>query len=349
MPLLPPEADPLQEGVRVGKLRLTGPSIEVEEQRATPNDWESYDRTVLRLFGGRLEGRRKPKRAEAYLELGAALQDQGKLTEAEDALRQAIYHFAGDPKTAERQALTLARLGAVLDARDEAQEANAAWRLARRLDPEVEIAGAGPIAALLDARGPLDILASTTGGTVVRSAKTLAGALDGLHRRIWLSYQIAGAPDGDLHTLEARFRGSRDLIFPGWARSSTPESVSAARIRRLLAGEPTGGELKFEIEDLSVQGLGLGRRGELQVALEPIGDTDDEAESDMNAVLRFSLGVGGPDVEPTVEHRPLGSQEGRDSWTYSVGFEMPEDRSWLAVLVEDLETGAWGGRLIEIP
>ena len=349
MPLLPPEADPLKEGVRVGKLRLTGPSIEAEEQRATPNDWESYDRTVLRLFGGRLEGRRKPKRAEAYLELGAALHDQGKLPEAEDALRQAIYHFAGDPKTAERQALTLARLGAVLDARGESQEANAAWRLARRLDPEVEVAGTGPIAALLDARGPLDILAHTTGGAVVSSAKTLAGALDGLQRRIWLTYQIAGVPDGELHALEARFKGSRSLIYPGWARSSTPESVSAARVRRLLAGEPTGGELTLDAEFMTAAGLGPDRRGELQVAFEPIGGTNDDSESEAHAVLRLSLGVGGPDVDPTVEHRPLGLQARPGTWTYSLGFEMPEDRSWLAVLVEDLETGAWGGRLIEVP
>ena len=346
LPMLPPEADPLKEGVRIGKLRLTGPSVRVERQHATPTDWEEYDRTVLRLFGARLEGKRKPKRAEAYLELGAALHDQGKLAEAEDALRQAIYHFAGDPKTAERQAVAFARLGAVLQAREETQEANAALRLARRLDPGVEIAGSGPIAALLAPTAPLESLARTTGGSVVRSDRDLAGALEGLNRRVWLTYQVAGLPDGDLHAIEARYKSSRGLIYPAWARSSTPESVSAARARRLLAGEPTGGDLAFDARFPGQE------PGEVHLELEPPGiEAGGEVTADAasDTVLRLTLGVGGPDVEPTVEHRRLGSQTGRDIWSYRVGFEMPEDRSWLAVLVEDLETGIWGGQLIEVP
>ncbi len=343
LPLLPPEGDPLKEGIRIGKLRLTGPSVEVETQRATPNDWEEFDRTVLWLGGARLEGKRKPKRAEAYLELGAALQVQGKHAEAEDALRQAIYHFAGDPKTAERQAEAFALLGAVLAAREKSQEANAALRLARRLDPDVEVAGAGPIAALLDPAAPLETLARATAGGVVQSAKDLAGALEGLRRRVWLSYQVAGPADGELHALEARYRPSRrQLAYPAWARSSTPQSLSAARARRLLAGEPTGGTLAFTAE--------FQRRGEVHLTVEPPASRDSgEAEGTIQTLLRLSLGVGGPDVDASVEHRRLGSQIGDDARTYRVGFEMPEDRSWLAVVVEDLESGVWGGRLIEVP
>ncbi len=345
LPLLPPEGDPLKEGIRIGKLRLTGPSVEVQRQPATPLDWEEYDRTVIWLAGGRFEGKRKPKRAEAYLELGAALHDQGKLAEAEDALRQAIYHFAGDPKTAERQAVAFARLGAVLSAREEAQEANAALRLARRLDPSVELASAGPIAALLGPQTPLETLARITAGGVVRSAKDLAGALEGLRRRVWLSYQVAGPADGELHTLEARYQASRRrLAFPGWARSSTPESLSAARTRRLLGGELTGGTLVLTAE--------FHRRGEIHLELESPATQSaaEEPPADgTQTLLRLTLGVGGPDVDPAVEHRRLGSQAGSEKWSYRVGFEMPEDRSWLAVVVEDFETGVWGGRLIEVP
>jgi hypothetical protein len=49
-----------------------------------------------------------------------------------------------------------------------------------------------------------------------------------------------------------------------------------------------------------------------------------------------------------VEHRRLGLQSGSAPWSYQVGFEMPEGRSWLAVVVENLDSGAWGGRLIEV-
>ncbi len=344
LPLLPPEGDPLQKGLRIGKLRLTGPSVEVRRTHATPLDWEEYDQTVLWLAGARLEGKRKPKRAEAYLELGAVLHDQGKLADAEDALRQAIYHFAGDRKTAGRQAVAFARLGAVLGARQEAQEANAALRLARRLDPDVEIAGTGPIAALLAPETPLLTLARSTAGGVVQSPKDLGHALESLRRRVWLSYQVAGPADGELHALEARYRSGRGLAYPGWARSSTPEPVAAARARRLLGGEPTGGSLAFTAE--------FRRHGEVHLTVEPPATERSDGEPTVGGaeqtVLRLTLGVGGPDVDPAVEHRRLGSQTGQDTWSYSVGFEMPEDRSWLAVLVEDLETGAWGGRLIEV-
>ncbi len=352
LPLLAPEGDPLKEGMRIGKLRLTGPKVEVEDERV---DWQGYDRTVLWLFGARLEGKRKPKRAEAYLELGAALHDQGKLAEAEEALRQAIYHFAGDPKTAERQAVAFVRLGAVLEAREQAQEANAALRLARRLDPDVAIAASGPIAGLLDPVAPLETLAGNTAGGVVRSAKDLASALDRLRWRVWLTYQVAGMPDGDLHALEVRFQGSRTLVFPGWARSSTPEPVAAARARRLLGGEPTGGTLAFSAEYIAAAGAGKQHRGEIHLELEPPVDDagEDTAEggewSASETLLRLTLGIGGPDVEPVVEYRRLRSREGSETWSYRVGFEMPDDRSWLGVLVEDLETGAWGGRLIEVP
>ena len=345
VPLMPPDDDPLVEGVRIGKFRLTGPSATFEDKPTTPTDWEKSNRTVLWMGGAKLESHRKPKRAEAFLELGTALQGQGKLAEAEDALRQAIYHFAGDPRTAKRQAIAFAHLGAVLEAREETQEAHAAFRLARRLDPEVALSvgagdseAGGPIANLLAPSAPLAMLAQATSGSVVRGARHLAKALDGLRHRVRLTYQVAGLPDGTLQDLDARYLGSRQLIHPGWARSSTPESVAAARTRRLLAGEPTGGGMKVR--------AAVHHAGEIDLTLEP-PETGEESASD--AVLRLSIGAGGPDVEPTVEHRPLGTQTGAGPWTYRVGFEVPVDRSWLAVVVEDLETGAWGGHLIDLP
>ena len=344
VPLMPPEDDPLVEGVRIGKFRLTGPSATFEDKPTTPTDWEKSNRTVFWLGGAKLESHRKPKRAEAFLELGTALQGQGKLAEAEDALRQAIYHFAGDPRTAKRQAVAFAHLGAVLEAREETQEAHAAFRLARRLDPDVALAigagdseAGGPIASLLEPSAPLAMVAQATSGSVVRGAKDLAEALEGLRHRVRLTYQVAGLPDGNLHELDVHYLGSRQLIHPGWARSSTPESVAAARTRRLLAGEPTGGGMKVRAT--------VHRPGEIDLSLEP-PDTVEEGASE--AVLRLSIGTGGPDVESTVEHRSLGTQTGAGPWTYRVGFEMLEDRSWLAMVVEDLETGAWGGRLIEM-
>ena len=182
----------------------------------------------------------------------------------------------------------------------------------------------------------------------MRSAATLGNALEALRQRVWLTYQVAGAPDGDLHALKADFKGSRRLVYPAWARSSTPESVSAARVRRLLDGEPTGGDLGFDVR--------FERQGEVHLELTPPGATaaaeiatEDREDAASETQLRLTLGVGGPDVEPTVEHRRLGTQTSGNVWSYQVGFRMPKDRSWLAVVVEDLEAGTWGGQLIEVP
>ena len=338
LPLVPPEPDPLKEGVRIGKLRLTAPSITVEEQQA---GYETYDQTVINFFGAKVEGQRKPKRAEAYLELGSALHGQGKLEAAEDALRKAAYHFAGDPRTADRQAAAAIQLARVLEKQGKTQSATAALDLAHRLDPELTAADAGPLPALLEPLEPLGVLARETGGAVVRGSGGLADALAELGRRVRLTYQVAGLPDGELHALEARYRrGQRQLTYPGWARSSTPLSIAEARARRLLRGEPTGGELA-----VSAELLGNGEI-RLSVAL-PAAEAGGE---NPETTLRLTLGYGDPDAEPSLEHRPLGSQTGRhQAWEYRIGVEAPEELTWLAVLVEDLNTGRWGARLIELP
>ena len=340
-----PEPDPLVEGVRIGKFLLTGPGASVEDQKA---DWEEYNRTVVRLFGARYEGKRKPKRAEAYLELGAALEGQGKLADAEDALRKAIYHFAGDPRTASQQAEAFVHLGRVLEGLEKTQEATAALDVARRLDPEYTDSATGPVAKMLDPVAPLTEVAHATTGRVVRGGGALVAALGDLRHRVRVTYQVAGAPDGELHSLEALFKGGeRRLAHPGWARSSTPAPVAAARARRLLTGTPTGGTLELDAEMVGEQIRLAVEPPRREDAVDELADETDEAEE---TTLRLTLAYGGPDTEPTVEHRPLGVQTGREeTWNYQLGVEAPEDFTWLVLLVEDLSTGDWGASLLELP
>ncbi|MEM7357200.1 MAG: tetratricopeptide repeat protein, partial [Acidobacteriota bacterium] len=203
LPLAPPAPKPLKPGKRIGKFRLSGPGIVYDEDE---------NRTFFKFFSATFEENRKPLRAEAYLELGAALEGQGKLAEAEEALRQAIYYFSGDPRTADQQAEAYARLGKILASQGQSQASAAAQALARQLDPErfaqvEEIAETGPPAALLAPLQASRILGRTTQGGIVRSANRLRQLLDDLGRRVRLTYQVDGAPDGKLHTLEANFVG----------------------------------------------------------------------------------------------------------------------------------------------
>ena len=350
--LAPPEPEPLKEAVRIGKFRLTGPDVLVEENKNRIFLDEPEYRIFFKFFGAIPEEHRKPQRAEAYLELAAALQAQGKLRQAEDALRRAIYHYGGDPRTATRQAEAWARLGGVLAAQDKSQEANAAFELAGRLEPDSAAAEIGPPAALLAPLEPARAIARVTAGGLVRSASELRSQLEDLSRRVRLTYQVAGAPDGELHTLEANFVGAagRRLTHPAWARSATPETVAAARVRRLVAGERTGGDLPLSAEFESAGPLSH-RRGTLVLRLGRVPVAAPEAAQEGAAIRRLTLGFAGPDFEPLIEHRPLDPLPMVDgeTWTHRAELELPADRPWLVVVVEDLETGSWSGRVMDLP
>ncbi len=334
--LAPPEREVLKPGVRIGKFRLSGPGITYDEVN---------NRTLFKLFGASYEEHRKPERAEAFLELGSALEGQGKLERAEESLRQAIYYFGGDPRTAVRQAEAFAHLGRVLEAQGKSLQATEALEVARQLDP-----GSAPeeqaIARLLDEEQALELLVRATAGSTVRNAGGLEGILTDLRNRVRLTYQVAGPPDGQLHALQVRFEdASWRLEHPVWARSSIPEPVAAARARRLLAGELTGGDLPLAANFHPSRDSEL---GEGTVVLRPSSAFSEPPPSEAPPpVLRLTLGSAGPDTEPTIEHRYLGPQELTEAWVYTAEVELLDDRPWLAVLVGDLETGAWAGRLIE--
>ncbi len=348
--LAPPRPKVLKPGLRIGKFRLSGPGIVFDEDE---------NRTLFKFLGATFEEHRKPERAEAYLELGAALEGQGKLEQATDAYQQAIYYFSGDPRTADQQAAAYVYLGKVLELRHKTPQATEAFKRANQLDPNFTYEAIGPTAELLDPLAPLRKMAHTTVGHTVRRANQLSTILDELRRRVRLTYQVAGQPDGKLHALEARYLGPpRQLRHSLWARHSIPESIAAARARRLLTGEPSGGD--WQLNAISSPTATAGR---LAVTLDlEVGSFERTALADAavgegtavdgeSVVLRLTIAIGGPEIEPRVEHRALGAQSLADleNWHYRFDVDLGEDEPWLALLVEDLASGVWGGRLIELP
>ncbi len=356
--LPPPEPPP--RGIRLGKwfLRPAAPMIFVPDEEYGIN--EPADRTTERhrlrreiegflggIFGAYQE-HRQPAKAEAYLELGRALAGQDKLADAEDALRQAVYHFADDPKTAARQAEALIELGRVLDRRGRQQEARSAFETAYVFDGERTAAELGPTFALVDSLAPLTALTRATTGSVVRDAEALDAAVASLAWRLRITYQVPGPPDEELRevSVAADFPDFR-LRAPGWGRSATPDAVAAARVRRLLAAagrpdDPPRGDVGLGVDLRRLAGA-----GELEVRL-PLPDPDLWEETERPAV-RVSLGFGGPESEEiVVEHRRgAGTVDGR-RWTATLEVPLAGEEPWLAVVVEDLETGSWGARLVEL-
>ena len=346
---LPPEPELLVEGLRIGKwlVRFRGPHVvqPTEEEldqtiRDEPTERDRGGSVLGRMFPfglhAKLQEHRDPDLAEAYLELGISLRGEGSLDDSEEALRRALYHFAEDPRTAGRQAMTQVELAAVLAERGDEGGARRAMENAQTLDPEVVIEEALPSFRRREAFA--ERLAATTSGYLVRGRKDLERALQDLRWRLRLTYQLAGGAEAGPLPLELRFRGREEgLAWPGWSRGATPEAVAAARLRHHLRGSTDG------VRSTAFEGwLTVAHRGdgvELQLQGEP-------AEG-RRIVPRLSLARLGEDDGITVEHLypPPGEKPG-DGWQ---GF-LPLSTSsveFLGFLVEDLSSGLWEVRWLE--
>lgn len=197
---------------------------------------------------------------------------------------------------------------------------------------------------------PLKHLAEETGGEVVTARKEIPAALERLTERIRLTYQVERLPDGELHRVEVRpRRPGIEVKAPEWAGSSAPEALAAARGRRLLEGNLETGGLPV-IAAVAVQegekaGAGGRSRGTLQARLRLAELPEGTLPSP--TALRVTLSVGLPDQHPFVRHDVVRDQRlaGLEAWTYTLPVSLPSQAEKIAVVVEDLTTGAWGGAL----
>ena len=86
---------------------------------------------------------------------------------------------------------------------------------------------------------PFAELARATSGALIGETGRLEKTLDQLLRRRQFTYRSPFPQPGRLLALEVRWKGGDGRVLPAthWLRSSTPPEVSAARLRRLLAGD----------------------------------------------------------------------------------------------------------------
>jgi len=290
------------------------------------------------------EADRDPDLAAAYLELGEALQVQGKLEDAERAYRKALHHYYRDPRTADRQAAALAGLGRVLLALGQDASARRAFRQALDLDPQVVLQAGIPAPILISPTAPLEELAQASGGRLLRQAGAVAEAIDSWSRRLRLSYQVAGDPDGRLWPLKVLGPGEELLVGPAWGRFSTPLTVAEARLRLAPSTIDAAGLLPLRV-DLSLP-VSAGAPAKLQVALA-------EGAADLlsgGALLRTSWGVGVEERLLRSEHRIPESPPVSDlnAWRDHFEVESADAEGWVAVLVEDLLSGLWRVEMVPL-
>jgi len=192
-------------------------------------------------------------------------------------------------------------------------------------------------------------LAAPSGGDVAMGGGGLDDLMDSSAGWYRLSYQIDRAPDGAKHGLEITSdRDGVEIRSTSIIASETAEGAAAARVRRLLRGSPEAGDLKVALEVADVQ---------------PGADETTTAEAtvtvDLTAIsalqtagagrnLRLSIGILPEGHDPFVLHRVETVEGVVGTWRYGVPLEWPRGEASLAVVVEDLGSGAWGGTVTQL-
>jgi tetratricopeptide (TPR) repeat protein len=320
--------------------------VQRPESDPIPERWGLRRRLLARL-----DGNWDPQRAEALLELAQSLIRQENWQRAEAALRDAVYCFYDQPKRIERQAYATERLGFVLERQGLHDKAHKYYREALELDPSlVETIGVG-VAEFLDPTEPLTALADETSGAIVRTAQDLHDSVKGLERRYRVSVQLSAEGERSLHPVELHHRSRGfDVLAPRWVRSATPSAVSAARARRLLDEDldvetADGRTLQTEKRSAECRLGGGGREVDLEIVLTP---RLPNAWIGLPTLYRVTTAIR-VDAGLSVEQASVegGAYAPGSGWRYEGDYAIDPEQPWLAVVVEELNTGRWLGMQVE--
>ncbi len=232
-------------------------------------------------------------------------------------------------------------------------------RLRKKRSPEkVRI----PAAELIKPEAPLELMADVTGGAVVTSEEQLAEAVRRLLGRFELTYRPRASRLALARELTQSPRGGAGLaqvsvraLRPGltvrarrWVSIGLPPAVTAARLRRLLAGEKAEEGLDVEaVLQLPTAEEGQPSAGELDVRVRrrELGRRGGGAAADLvDPAFRITVAIAasGGDAreyqEVVVGRTPLDSEV----WRFLSPLELPADATEVAVLVEAIFDGIWG-------
>ncbi len=211
-----------------------------------------------------------------------------------------------------------------------------------------------PVAVLLEPRAPLTLFAEATGGEVITTDRALRDAVGRFAGRFELSYFSALSLETGSERLEVRaLRPGLTARARRWVSPGIPEQVAAVRLERLLAGiEDDGGfDVAAVLKLTATEEAGeAGTEAELEARLElrelESASPDGPRRSLDEAVFRVTLAIAATGQDPRLERQVVHADNLRqlEEWRYRTSLELPPDATEVAVLVEDLAGGMWGGR-----
>lgn len=315
---------PTVGGWGIGKFRIVGPS--------------SAGLGIRAFYDGLLD----PALAEGYLSLGKAHLAAGSLEDAAECFENALFHFRDRKQTRARQGAALAGLAEVRTRQSRPTEARLAAAEAVALDPTLAAALPAATVALLDAPSTLRQLTAPTSGAILETDSELEASIAALGRRIRLTFQLAGSPGDDEKPLAVRAAPKGfEVRAPAWCRTSTPRSIAELRARRLLARGDSAGDLTPRAQ------LARGDTGASEVVLRLPATTETAADLPPTA-YRTTLAIADSNGGLRLRHSYTSAQA-REGWSQHLELPEVEDGALVAVVIEDLATGRWGGEILEVP
>jgi hypothetical protein len=212
--------------------------------------------------------------------------------------------------------------------------------------------GSTPSFLALHPREPLETVAETTGGLVVKPGEGLRGPLDRLGQSLLLTYQVDRPADGRPHRLQVRCtRAGVTITAPKLVLSGTAEGESELRARGILSGEK-GGDLPIALTLTATPQpqAGKKRAGEFLVRVD-LGGVKGVLDALGSARLRVSVAVEIQGGEPFITHdeKQVDAAGGLPGWEYRAPITWPPEARRLAVVVEELASGAWGAAVAPFP
>jgi VWFA-related protein len=199
---------------------------------------------------------------------------------------------------------------------------------------------------------PLRTVADVTGGEVALTPKQVDAAMTSLGERLRLTYQVPRDPDGQLHQLEIRTkRAGLTVRAPKSMAAAAPNALMAARARHVLTTGTAEGSSLPVVATATIQDdpkLPQAALLTLDYTVE-LGSVAAERARLNAGDLRVTLVVELPDGRILVsQERPTARDLSSDhKFVAREPLRIPKGTKKVAVTVDDVATGAWGGAAVE--
>ncbi len=186
-----------------------------------------------------------------------------------------------------------------------------------------------------------------SGGDVALGARGLGEALDRASGWYRLTYQAERTPDGAVHQLAtSTARDGVSLRAPEVVTSESSEGRAENRLRLLLAGDAGEGLLPVSAKTVDVSSQGKKVSGTVEITTD-LAQLQDLMQSLGGGAFRVSVLVTAEGAEPSAAHQTV-TLEPMAGFIHTLPIEWSTGTARLAIGVEDLASGEWGGTILEL-